>query len=153
MPLEIRRDELTGGAVRSLVAAHLDQMHAQTPPESVHALGIAALTDPSITVWSAWLRDDLAGIGALKRLDGRRGEIKSMRVAPAHLGTGVGRALLRHIVAAGRESGMTSVWLETGAGDEFLAARGLYLSEGFTPCEPFGDYAPDPLSAFFTRPL
>lgn len=153
MTLEIRRDDLTGSAVRALVAAHLDQMHAQTPPESVHALGVAALTDPAIAVWSAWVRGELAGIGALKRLDDLRGEIKSMRVAPAHLGTGVGRALLRHILAAGREADMTSVWLETGAGDEFVAARRLYLSEGFTPCEPFGDYAPDPLSAFFTREL
>ncbi len=36
---------------------------------------------------------------------------------------------------------------------EFLAARTLYASEGFTECEPFGSYRPDPASTFMTRPL
>lgn len=153
MTLEIRRDDLTGAATRALVAAHLGDMHQHTPPESVHALGIDQLRDPAIRVWSAWVGDDLAGIGALKRLDDARGEVKSMRVAPAHLGTGVGRALVRHIMAAARAEGLTSLWLETGAGDEFVAARSLYLSEGFTPCGPFDGYAEDRLSVFFTREL
>lgn len=153
MTLQIRSDDLTGAATRALVAAHLGEMHQHTPPESVHALGIDQLRDPAIRVWSAWAGDDLAGIGALKRLDDTRGEVKSMRVAQAHLGTGVGRALLRHIVAAARADGLSSLWLETGAGDEFVAARSLYLSEGFTPCGPFDGYTEDRLSVFLTRAI
>ena len=153
MTLEIRTDDLSSPAVRALVAAHLDAMHAQTPAESVHALGLSELQDAAVTVWTAWRDGDLAGVGALKRMDAARGEVKSMRVAPPHLGTGVGRALLRHIMAASRERGLTSLWLETGSGAEFAAARGLYLSEGFTTCAPFADYTDDPLSSYFTRAL
>ena len=89
-------------------------MHDTSPPESVHALDIDGLRHPAITFWSAWVDGELAGIGALKRLDAARGELKSMRVDDRFRGSGVGRAILRHIVHDARERGMTSLWLETG---------------------------------------
>ncbi|MBY0688973.1 GNAT family N-acetyltransferase [Microbacterium marinilacus] len=128
-------------------------MHAQTPAESVHALDLDALRSPDITVWSAWIDGEIAGVAALKRIDAERGELKSFRTADAHLGRGVARALLRHIVSAATGLGLTSLWLETGSGDDFVAARGLYASEGFSPCGPFAGYTDDPLSAFMTRTL
>lgn len=151
--LEIRVDDLSGDAVRSLIASHLDGMHDSSPPESVHALDIDGLRHPSITFWSAWIDGALAGMGALKALDAERGELKSMRVDDRFRGSGVGRALLRHIMAAARERGMTSLWLETGSPDEFLPAQRLYESEGFTVCGPFDAYTDDPMSVFMTRRL
>ncbi len=48
-------------------------MHENTPAESVHALDLDGLTADGITVWSAWVDDELAGIGACKDLgDDRR---------------------------------------------------------------------------------
>ncbi|TDL45011.1 GNAT family N-acetyltransferase [Microbacterium oleivorans] len=151
--LDIRVDDLTGEATVALVRQHLAGMHELSPAESVHALDVSALRDPAVTVWSAWRRNDLAGIGALSRLSDTDGELKSMRVTADHLGTGVGRAILRHILADARAQGVTRVWLETGSDAGFLAARTLYASEGFTECEPFGSYRPDPASTFMTRPL
>jgi putative acetyltransferase len=151
--LEIRVDDLSGDAVRSLIASHLDGMHDSSPPESVHALDIDGLRHPSITFWSAWIDGALAGMGALKAIDADRGELKSMRVDDRFRGSGVGRALLRHIMAAARERGMTSLWLETGSPDEFLPAQRLYESEGFTVCGPFDAYTDDPMSVFMTRRL
>ena len=151
--LEIRVDDLSGDAVRSLIASHLDGMHDSSPPESVHALDIDGLRHPSITFWSAWIDGALAGMGALKALDAERGELKSMRVDDRFRGSGVGRALLRHIMAAARERGMTSLWLETGSPDEFLPAQRLYEREGFTVCGPFDAYTDDPMSVFMTRRL
>jgi putative acetyltransferase len=151
--IEIRPDDLTTDASRRLVAFHLAGMHDTSPPESVHALGIDALRHPSIAVWSAWMDDELAGIGALKALDDERGELKSMRVDDRFRGTGVGRALLRHIIAEARSRGLTSLWLETGSTDEFLPAQRLYASEGFAVCGPFGDYELDPFSVFMTRSI
>lgn len=148
---DIRVDDLTGSAVLSLIAAHLSGMHATSPPESVHALGIEALRDRAVTVWSAWQGNELAGIAALRTLDARRGEIKSMRVVEEFLGRGVGRALLRHVVAEARMRGMHTLLLETGASEDFEPARRLYTSEGFVPCGPFGDYTFDPFSVFMTR--
>ncbi|GAB2834864.1 GNAT family N-acetyltransferase [Microbacterium insulae] len=151
--IDIRDDDLSGEATRRLIAAHLAGMHDTSPPESVHALDLDRLRHPSISFWSAWIGGELAGIGALKALDDERGELKSMRVDDRFLGTGVGRALLRHIVAAARERGMTSLWLETGSTAEFLPAQRLYASEGFVECGPFEGYSPDPFSVFMTREI
>lgn len=155
--IEIRVDDLSGAETRALIAFHLDGMHDTSPPESVHALDIDGLRHPSITFWSAWIGGELAGIGALKEFDGpgpeRRGELKSMRVDDRFRGTGVGRALLRHLIAEARARGMTSLWLETGSPADFLPARRLYESEGFVECGPFGDYALDPFSVFMTLAL
>ncbi|WP_460772216.1 GNAT family N-acetyltransferase [Microbacterium sp. GXF7504] len=151
--MELRVDDLTHPAVQRLIGEHLDDMHAGSPPESVHALALSALTHPDITVWSAWEGDRLLGVGALKRLDARGGEVKSMRTTLEARGTGVGRAILRRIVTAARAEGMTALWLETGSGPQFLPARRLYESEGFARCGPFADYTDDPLSVYFTLPL
>ena len=151
--IEIRVDDLTGEATRALIAFHLDGMHDTSPPESVHALDIDGLRHPSITFWSAWIDGELAGIGALKAIDAERGELKSMRVDDRFRGSGVGRALLRHIIAEARERGMTSLWLETGSPDDFVPAQRLYESEGFTRCGPFEGYTDDPFSVFMTRTL
>ncbi|MET2010253.1 GNAT family N-acetyltransferase [Microbacterium chocolatum] len=146
-------DDLTSPASRDLVARHQAEMRAQTPEDSCHVLDAEALRQPSVTVWTAYVDDELAGVGALKILDAERGEVKSMRVEERFLGRGVGRALLRQIMTSARDRGLRSLWLETGSGPEFLAARTLYLSEGFTACAPFDDYVADPLSAYFTRRL
>ncbi len=153
MPLTIHVDDLTGDATRALVAAHLAGMLENTPAESVHALDADRLAADGVTVWSAWVDDELAGIGACKDLDVDRAEVKSMRVVEAHLGQGVGRAILRHIMEDARERGIRSLWLETGSTDDFLPARRLYASEGFEECPPFPPYHPDPLSTFMTREL
>ena len=149
--IEIRTDDLSGEATRRLVAFHLAGMHDTSPPESVHALDLDALRHPSLTVWSAWIDDELAGVGALKALDSERGEIKSMRVDDRFRGAGVGRTLLRHIIADARRRRMTTLWLETGTTPDFAPAQRLYESEGFELCGPFEDYALDPFSVFMTR--
>ncbi|WP_309668788.1 GNAT family N-acetyltransferase [Microbacterium sp. SORGH_AS_0454] len=128
-------------------------MLENTPVESVHALDVDRLTADGVTVWSAWVDDELAGIGACKDLDLDRAELKSMRVAEDFLGQGIGRAILRHIMDDARERGIRSLWLETGSTDDFLPARRLYASEGFVECPAFAPYQPDPLSTFMTREL
>lgn len=153
MTLQIRRDDLSGAATQTLVAAHHAGMRETSPEDSCHVLDLDDLRDPSITFWSAWHGDDLAGIGALKDLGEGRGELKSMRVDDRFRGTGVGRAMLRHLVEVAAADGMTSLWLETGASDEFLPARRLYAAEGFSECGPFDAYVPDRHSVFMTRRL
>jgi putative acetyltransferase len=128
-------------------------MHASSPPESVHALDITELRRPDVSFWSAWLGEEIVGCGALKRLDGLRGELKSMRVADPFLGRGVGRALLEHLIGVAREEGMESLWLETGSSPEFIPALRLYESAGFVRCGPFDRYVDDPFSVFMTRSL
>ena len=151
--LTFRIDDLTGAATRSLIARHLAGMHASSPRESVHAFDVDKLRAPDVTVWSVWLGDEIAGCGALKILDASSGELKSMRVADAYLGRGIGRAILEHLVAAARARGLHRLWLETGSSAPFVPALRLYESAGFVRCGPFGGYIDDPFSVFMTRAL
>jgi len=93
-PMEIRVDDLRGAAIIDLLQLHLRSVALHSPPESIHALDLAALRKPDITFWSVWQHDDLLGCGALKALDVHHGEIKSMRTVPRHLRKGVAAALL-----------------------------------------------------------
>lgn len=151
--IDIERDDLSRPSVRALVAEHLADMHDTSPPESVHALGLDALREPAVTVWTAWGDGQLLGCGALKELAVDAGEIKSMRTAASARGRGVGAAVLTFLLDEAHRRGYRRVSLETGTQDYFAAARRLYERHGFTSCPPFGDYLPDPNSAFFTRSL
>jgi putative acetyltransferase len=151
--MDIRLDDLSGPAIRALLEEHLQNMRSISPPESVHALDLDGLRRPEISFWTVWSGPELMGCGALKELDPRHGEIKSMRTAMAHRRKGVAQAVLRHIlgVAAGR--GYQRLSLETGAQDAFEPARRLYADFGFSPCPPFNGYVEDPNSVFLTRLL
>lgn len=151
--IAIREDDLTGADIRALLAEHLRDMQALSPPGSVHALDLRGLMRPDVTFWTAWSRGTLAGCGALKELDARHGEIKSMRTATTHRRTGVARAMLAHIVGEARRRRYARLSLETGSAPAFEPARTLYLRAGFTYCSPFADYTDDPNSAFLTRTL
>lgn len=151
--MEIRIDDLRGAEIARLLEEHLRSMHALSPAESVHALPIEGLRKPEVTFWSVWQGAELLGCGALKELDARHGEIKSMRTVTAHLRKGVAARLLEHIVAEARSRAYRRLSLETGAPEAFAPARNLYARFGFQVCGPFGDYIEDPNSVFMTREL
>lgn len=151
--MKIIVDDLTHPAIHALLEEHLRSMYEQSPRESVHALDLDRLRDPSITFWSAWDGDELLGCAALRELDPAHGEIKSMRTPNALRRRGAGRALLDHIVAVARQRGYRRLYLETGSMESFRPAQRLYESAGFAACEPFGDYKEDRHSLFMTMPL
>src|SRR5258706_12563123 len=95
--MEIRVDDLRSPEIARLLEEHLRNMYEVSPPESVHALDLAALRRPEITFWSVRQDAELLGCGALKELDTRHGEIKSMRTATPHLRKGVATGLMRHV--------------------------------------------------------
>ena len=151
--IEVVPDDPLREDVHALLAEHLADMHATSPPESVHALDHAALTDPAITFWTAREDGALLGTAALLRLSEHEGEVKSMRTATAARGRGVAALLLAHLLGEARRRGYEHVHLETGAQDYFAAARRLYARHGFRERGPFGDYVLDPHSVFLTRTL
>ena len=150
---DIRIDDLRGPEIKALLEAHLDLMHAITPPESVHALDLEALRAPDMTFWTVWDGGDLVGCGALKELGPTHGEIKSMHTAARARGRGVGRRMLEHIIDTARARGYARLSLETGSMDGFKPSRTLYQGFGFKLCPPFGDYVEDPNSVFMSRTL
>lgn len=151
--MEVKVDDLSGPEVAALIAEHLEGMHADSPPESVHALGMEGLKQPNITFWCAWEHGELLGCGALKELDAGHAELKSMRTAKLHLRKGVARKILEHILQEAKGRGYTRISLETGSPESFIPARKLYENFGFSYCGPFGDYELDPFSVFMTKEL
>jgi putative acetyltransferase len=153
--LQIREDDLTGQAIANLLQEHLTDMYEITPPESVHALNLKALRSPEITFWTAWEGSELLGCGALKELDAKSGEIKSMRTAKAHRRKGVASKILEHIIVEAERRAYDCLYLETGASNfpEFAPALALYERYGFEYRGPFADYIDDPNSSFMAKKL
>lgn len=151
--MEIRVDDVRGAEVCALIREHLHGMTLHSPPESIHALGLEALRQPGITFWSVWQEGALMGCGAIKELDARHGEIKSMRTATPHLRKGVAARLMQHILEEAKRRSYRRLSLETGSMEGFAAARKLYERFGFAYCGPFADYGEDPNSVFMTREL
>lgn len=151
--MEIRLDDLQSPQVIALIREHLDSMAPTAPPESRHALDLDGLRRPDIRFWALWDGEQLAGIGALKRLSPEHAEIKSMRTATPYLRQGVAARMLTHMIGEARNSGCRRLSLETGSMAFFEPARQLYKAFGFRECGPFGSYVPDPNSVFMTLHL
>jgi putative acetyltransferase len=139
--------------VQNLLDYHFTAARAETAPGSAHALDLSGLKSPDVRFWSAWEGEAVIAIGALKRLSESHGEIKSMHTAPASRRSGVGRAILGHIISEARKMGLCRISLETGSWPYFAPARALYSRQGFVDCPPFGSYVADPNSVFMTLEL
>ena len=151
--IRIIQGDLTDRRVADLLHIHLTRARAETATGSAHALDTTGLQTPDITCWTIWDDQTLLGFGALKRLSAGHGEVKSMHIADSVRRRGAGSAMLRHIIATARASGMSRLSLETGSWEYFRPARAFYKSHGFVECSPFGDYVPDPNSVFMSLDL
>lgn len=153
MSLPIRRESPLGADLGLLMARHTADMHADTPPESIHMMDASQLDVPEVAFFV--MRD--AGVpvamGAFKRIDADHAEIKSMHVLVELRGRGLSRQMLTHLMAEAAAAGYSRLSLETGAQDAFLPARQLYAKAGFDECAPFEGYVLDPNSIFMTRTL
>ena len=150
--MQIRQDDPKAAHVADLLAHHLRELQGAMAGHAF-ALDAAGLSAPGVTFWTAWNDDTLLGFAALKQLDDTHGEVKSMRAAPAARGTGVGRALLEHIISEAHQRGYSRLSLETGTAALHEPAIALYRRAGFTPCDAFADYQPSPHNQFFRRNL
>jgi putative acetyltransferase len=149
----IIEDDLESAEVTDLLAFHLAEMHALSPPCKVHAMPVERLRQPDVTFYSAWDGEKLAAVGALREIDPARGELKSMRATPAYRGKGAGEAILLHLVAEAQRRGYSWLGLETGRPEAYLPAQSLYRKHGFAECEDFGDYVGDEFSLCMSRVL
>ncbi|MEE4318055.1 MAG: GNAT family N-acetyltransferase [Erythrobacter sp.] len=139
--MRIAPADLADPQVRDLIAYHQREMLEGSPPGLSFALDLSGLQRPDVSVWAVHVEERLAAIGALKRLGGARGEIKSMRTHPDFLRRGLAAALLETIIAQARSEQLAVLSLETGSGPMFEAALALYRRRGFVNGEAFADYA------------
>ena len=149
--MEIKKGNLDSDEVKQLLQEHHDDMLKHSPVESVHALDLSGLKDPSVSFWTVHINGELAGCGALKKLSEQHAELKSMRTAEKFLRKGVAAKLLAHMLEVAQNEAFEEVSLETGTMKAFIPAQTLYKQFGFTECQPFEDYQEDPFSMFFTK--
>ena len=153
MSLRIVPDGLDDPQVLAMLKLHFDTNVSVTPKGSAHVFDVSRLKSPDIAFWSAWDGATLMGVGALKRMSAREGEIKSMHTLKTARRSGVGSALLSHIMGEAKGMGLSRLLLETGSFDFFTPARALYARHGFAECPPFEGYKPDPNSTFMARDI
>jgi GNAT superfamily N-acetyltransferase len=92
----------------------------------------------------------LVGSAAVKHHPDGAAELKRLYVRPAARGTGLGKQLAVAAIDRARELGYAVIRLDTLPKME--AARGIYASLGFKPCEPWVDH-PIPGVLFFELAL
>lgn len=109
------------------------------------AADLEALKAP---LWVATYDGELAGAVALIEQEDGNTELAVERVPEEFRGRGIGMALMAEVIAHARATDAKRINLVTGAGEEFAAARALYVRAGFSETGPFGDYPADPASIF-----
>ena len=139
--------------VNNLVKKHFIELRSVSPAGSTHVLDIDGLKDPSIKFWSLWENNELVGCGALKFLEKKHGEFKSIRVADKFKKTGVGEKIIDHLIEEAKKLEISKLSIETGAGEFFLPARKLFSKFGFKKCPPFAHYKEDTNSCYYTLNL
>lgn len=149
----ITQESPLGADLALLMQRHTADMHAETPPESIHMMDAGQLAVPDVSFFVLREGGMPVAMGAVKRIAPDHAEIKSMHVLAEHRGHGHSRAMLGHLEAAARTGGMLRLSLETGAEAIFAPARGLYERAGYAYCGPFGNYTADPNSVFMTKVL
>ena len=136
--------------VNELLIKHFIELRSVSPEGSAHVLNINGLKDPSIKFWSLWEENRLMGSGALRFLDKKHGEFKSIRVNDKFRNNGYGLKIINHLIIEAKKLNIERISLETGAGNFFAPARKLFMQCGFKICDPFSHYEKDINSVYMS---
>jgi len=110
-----------GQTIPEYVDAHLEDLTSLKPPDGI----IYLLVDVG----------DIAGMGAIRKLNEETGEIKRMYIRPFYRGRGYGKQMLNKLLEVGRDFGCSSFYLETS---KFMTvAQHIYKSAGFVEREEY----------------
>ena len=153
MSVTITKETPLSADLALLMQRHTEDMHADTPPESIHMMDASELAIPEVDFFVLRDAGKPLAMGAFKRLDAAHAEIKSMHVLTEARGRGLSRTMLDHLLEQAKAAGLKRLSLETGVQPTFVAARALYYKAGFEDCPPFEGYGLDPNSLYMTRSL
>ena len=140
-----------GEDARKLIEELEAELSAIYPSESRHGYSVEKLLSERVAFFVIRLDGSAAGCGGIQLFGKEYGEVKRMYVRPAFRGLGLGKAMLDHLAGYALSRKVGLLRLETGVHQK--SAIELYEAFGFHRRAPFGEYKPDPLSAFFEMPL
>jgi len=106
---------------RAKAGINLEEEISKGPPTD--------LVPPNGVLLLALSNGEPAGLGGVRHLDTDVAEVKSMYVAPAYRGTGLGRCILARLDEIALEHGCRAVRLDTS--DYLTPAVGLYRAAGY----------------------
>ena len=112
-------------------------VHPHNPEEAVREdiKNIDKFLPPNGRLIIAFIDEEACGIGCLKSINEEIGEVKRMYVDPSFRQIGAGRAILKDLLNAAKETGYKKVRLDS---PKFMeAAHSLYRSIGFKDIEPY----------------
>lgn len=131
------------GTFARFAALAAEYEHA-LPPALRHAnfeteaADIRAAYGPPNAAFVASIEGEPCGCVALVRLDARTAVVKKMYVRPAFRHRGIARALMEALETHARAGGYERLALDTDR-EALAAAYRLYLTLGFSDCEPYGE--------------
>lgn len=134
MEVALEQADRDAAEVRELYAVFIAEADGPLGAEVDLAAEIAAgppeeLGETAGLLLLARVDGEPAGIGGIRDLDREVAEVKSMFVAPAHRGIGLGRRLLAELERIAAEHGCRAVRLDTS--DYLTEAIGLYRGAGY----------------------
>jgi len=144
MPLVLKPITAVTPDAQNLVEALDAELSQHYDAEQRHGLSLAAIFQPHIRFFIAYLDDVAVGCGGIALFEDFA-EVKRMYVRPNARGRGIAQTILAHLETTARASGRNHLRLETG--ERQPAAMRLYERAGFQPCGAFGDYAAMPALA------
>lgn len=106
---------LSGQTVQEYVETFLDDFVKIRPSKGI--------------IYLLAIEGNVVGMGALRELEKRVGEIKRMYIRPEYRGRGFGKELVKRLIDKGREFGYSTLRLDTA--DFMTVAHNVYRSAGF----------------------
>jgi ribosomal protein S18 acetylase RimI-like enzyme len=112
---------IEGPTVEEYVEKNLDDFTSIQPPEGI--------------IYIVETQGKVVGMGMLRKLEDRVGEIKRMYIRQQYRGRGLGKMLLNKLMAKAEEFGYSTLRLDTA--DFMTVAQSIYRSVGFKEIDEY----------------
>ena len=120
---EIDVISIVGQSIRDYAKNQIEELTSYKPPNGIFYI--------------LKIKNEIIGMGALRKLRSDTGEVKRMYIKPNLRGKGFGKALLQQLLKIGKEFGCTRIFLDTG---RFMtAAQHVYRSAGFQERDEYSE--------------
>jgi len=150
--IELRPEPLDGPAGRALLTALFEEGERIYPAITPDNPGPSATPDelapPGGMFLVAYVGDEAAGCGGIKRLSDEAAELKRLYVTPNLRNRGIARALITGLGDAARDIGYEVIRLDTG--DRQPAALRVFRATGY---REIGDYNGNPYASYWFEKL